>query len=114
MVCVGPDETVWYRWFPLSMYVYVVSFLDRFAGFILFWLYLSILQPRACQRSVDCFPSSLYRRPLHAQISYEDDYGSSQGHIHIVVGHRHGSSLKFPPRKGSMVVEDVSRRQNEP
>ena len=41
------------------------------------------------------------------QISYEDDYGSSQGHIHITVGHRHGSSLKFPSRKGSMVIEDV-------
>lgn len=41
------------------------------------------------------------------KISYEDDYGSSQGHIHINVGHRHGSSLKFPTRKGSMTVEDV-------
>ncbi|CAM9537972.1 unnamed protein product [Ascophyllum nodosum] len=40
-------------------------------------------------------------------ISYEDDYGSSQGHIHLSVGHRHGSSLKFPPRKGAMVIEEV-------
>lgn len=41
------------------------------------------------------------------KISYEDDYGSSQGHIHINVGHRHGSSLKFPTRKGPMTIEDV-------
>ncbi|CAM9368351.1 unnamed protein product, partial [Phaeothamnion confervicola] len=40
-------------------------------------------------------------------ISFEDDYGGSQGHIHINLGYKQSSSLIYPPRKGALLVEDV-------